>query len=371
MTSNSGSPKKASAPCCSSSTIFRRSTPAVALETPPKSASSAEPGPVRYWSTSRKSGRSNNKSFFSSQNLNTRASTLCWVSFNPSARAKRSGPKDETVARNWTPLFPVRLTNSTGFGAGVKEMPHALTRSSILGLETPGAESPLRSPLRSAKNAGTPAAESCPASDCSVFVFPVPVAPAISPWRFIIASGTPMAGGAATLPSRMGAPRRRVGPSTEYPPAMVFAKSSAIAYQSVTGGPGRQRRRGFKPACAACPSLRSLPRLSKGAYPVDPNEMIPSVRAAVARVLCALAVARVLCALAVATLLIPSPAAAGKAPYWLVPGAGYAWLPNELPVKPGRPQFGLILGARVSPHWAAEAPRSYLQSPGPPDSLPS
>ena len=49
------------------------------------------------------------------------------------------------------------------------------------------ARQPDRSPLMSAANTGTPAADSCSAISCSVFVLPVPVAPAISPWRFIIA----------------------------------------------------------------------------------------------------------------------------------------------------------------------------------------
>ena len=53
----------------------------------------------------------------------------------------------------------------------------------------------------SATNTETPAAESCSASDCSVRVFPVPVAPATSPWRFIIASGTWTTADCATCPS--------------------------------------------------------------------------------------------------------------------------------------------------------------------------
>ena len=52
----------------------------------------------------------------------------------------------------------------------------------------------------SATNTETPAAESCSASHCSVRVFPVPVAPATSPWRFIIASGTWTTADCADLP---------------------------------------------------------------------------------------------------------------------------------------------------------------------------
>ena len=46
------------------------------------------------------------------------------------------------------------------------------------------------SPLMSLMKTGTPASESCSARTWSVFVLPVPVAPATRPWRFIIASGT-------------------------------------------------------------------------------------------------------------------------------------------------------------------------------------
>jgi len=62
--------------------------------------------------------------------------------------------------------------------------------------------------------------------------------------------------------------------------------------------------------------------------------------------------------------LTPSHAAAERAPYWLVPGGGMAWLPNEFLVKPSRPQVGAIIGARISPSWAAEAHGTYFSSPG-------
>ena len=42
----------------------------------------------------------------------------------------------------------------------------------------------------SATKTGTPAFESCPAISWSVLVLPVPVAPAISPWRLSIESAT-------------------------------------------------------------------------------------------------------------------------------------------------------------------------------------
>src|SRR3989475_2568933 len=76
------------------------------------------------------------------------------------------------------------------------------------------------------------------------------------------------------------------------------------------------------------------------------------------------AAARILGAAILLHLLVPAPAAAEKSPYWIVLGGGYGWLPNEFLVKPSRPQFGGILGARMSPNWATEIHGSYLKSPG-------
>jgi len=66
-------------------------------------------------------------------------------------------------------------------------MPISLARASriaaFLNCGLPDIEMPERSPFTSARNTGTPAAENCSATDCSVTVLPVPVAPATSPWR--------------------------------------------------------------------------------------------------------------------------------------------------------------------------------------------
>ncbi len=50
------------------------------------------------------------------------------------------------------------------------------------------------SPLTSVTRQGTPAALSCSASTCSVRDLPVPVAPAMSPWRVSIAERDPHRG---------------------------------------------------------------------------------------------------------------------------------------------------------------------------------
>ncbi len=52
----------------------------------------------------------------------------------------------------------------------------------------PSAAMPERSPLMSAANTGTPAAEKPSANTCSVTVLPVPVAPVTRPWRLASAS---------------------------------------------------------------------------------------------------------------------------------------------------------------------------------------
>ena len=63
-----------------------------------------------------------------------------------------------------------------------------------------GSRCPHRSPLMSAANTGTPAALSCSASTCRVFVLPVPVAPATSPWRLTMASGMRIGTSASASP---------------------------------------------------------------------------------------------------------------------------------------------------------------------------
>ena len=66
----------------------------------------------------------------------------------------------------------------------------------------------------SATNTGTPASDSWPASSWSVLVLPVPVAPAMSPWRFSIDSATWTRASFATSPSSIGAPSTSAGSSS-------------------------------------------------------------------------------------------------------------------------------------------------------------
>ena len=73
------------------------------------------------------------------------------------------------------------------------------------------------------------------------------------------------------------------------------------------------------------------------------------------------------------TLLLPIPRAAiaDEASFWVVPGGGVAWLPNELLVKSFGPQFGGILGARLSPKLALEVRGSFIKSDGVRPGVPS
>ena len=75
------------------------------------------------------------------------------------------------------------------------------------------------SPFMSAANTATPAAASCSARSCTVTVLPVPVAPAISPWRFIIAIGI------CTIASWRTSSAKTARPSASAPPSVAYASS--------------------------------------------------------------------------------------------------------------------------------------------------
>ena len=102
-----------------------------------------------------------------------------------------SGPNVFTLARIGTPSpIPPSEKYSVGEPWAVHVWPMLSVRSRSLGSGAPGVVAmPLRSPLMSAANTGTPAALSCSASTCRVLVLPVPVAPATRPWRLTMAIG--------------------------------------------------------------------------------------------------------------------------------------------------------------------------------------
>ena len=63
-------------------------------------------------------------------------------------------------------------------------------RFSMPSLLTPGAQMPATSPLTSHRNTSTPASEKLSAITFIVMVLPVPLAPAIRPWRLHILSAS-------------------------------------------------------------------------------------------------------------------------------------------------------------------------------------
>ena len=90
--------------------------------------------------------------------------------------------------------------------------PSSFQRSAAIPLAPPGSDNPDRSPFMSAAKTGTPASESCSVMPWRPFVFPVPVAPAISPCLFVIRSGTWTTAVDATLPSSIPLPSSSVLP---------------------------------------------------------------------------------------------------------------------------------------------------------------
>src|SRR5580698_8528804 len=91
------------------------------------------------------------------------------------------------VALTGCPCFPNTSQNTTGQPAKVHSpKPSAVTRASNFGELLPACEIPERSPFTSAANTGTPIELRASAITCSVTVFPVPVAPATKPCRFVI-----------------------------------------------------------------------------------------------------------------------------------------------------------------------------------------
>ena len=201
---------------------------------PPYPFRSAAPAPVRCSRTVRRSAKSSSSSCRSSQYLKTSARTPAWVSFRSSTFASNSGPNDDTVARSCAPRVAARLRNSTGNGVGFHAHPVSFARCCTLSSATPATPRPERSPFMSARNTGTPAADSCSARSWRVLVLPVPVAPAMRPWRFIMASGMHTSGSGAHSFPDMGAPRVRAVPVLSN-----AARHAASSFASMEGDPPR------------------------------------------------------------------------------------------------------------------------------------
>ncbi len=150
----------------------------------------------------------------SSQYAKTIDNTEVCVSFRSRTLPRSSGPNDEIVARTGAPSAPVSESSSTGCEVGVNVHASEAARSWMrASAASPGAARPVRSPFTSATNTGTPAAESWPAMSCRVFVLPVPVAPATSPWRFVVESGSVTRTSDRTSPPSIGLPSTIAGSS--------------------------------------------------------------------------------------------------------------------------------------------------------------
>ena len=93
----------------------------------------------------------------------------------------------EIVVRTGWPCSPKTSQNVTGFPEKAKSPSFRRSmRSAILGVAVPGWLMPERSPLTSAMKTGTPMRLKFSARTWRDTVFPVPVAPAIMPWRLAI-----------------------------------------------------------------------------------------------------------------------------------------------------------------------------------------
>ena len=135
-------------------------------------------------SIARRSFMSSSNSLLSSAILNTIDSTPCCVSFRLSMRASSSGPISDAVVRTGWPCLPKVSQNTTGQASVLKSPSFSCsTRSLTLPFNSPACDRPARSPLTSAMNTGTPMRLKDSAMRCRVTVLPVPVAPAIRPWR--------------------------------------------------------------------------------------------------------------------------------------------------------------------------------------------
>ena len=179
-----GSPKNLSPPCCSICNSPRWMAPTLAELMLPYSVVKSLALSPTYCSMARRSFRSSSSRPLSSAILNTRFSTPSWVSLRLSMRPSSSGPMSEMVARTGWPCSPNTSHSVVGQAWGVgKSSPRSLSTPASLSPILPGWLAPVRSPLMSAMNTGTPMREKFSARVCRVTVLPVPVAPVMRPWR--------------------------------------------------------------------------------------------------------------------------------------------------------------------------------------------
>ena len=124
-------------------------------------------------------------------------------------------PSSDTEARTGTPLAgsPDRVSSSTGEGCGSQGALSSSMRSATLPEASPGSAMPDTSPFMSATKQGTPASDSRPARPWTVLVLPVPVAPAMSPWRLHIEVGIRTTAWGSIVPPSIPRPNSTAAPS--------------------------------------------------------------------------------------------------------------------------------------------------------------
>ena len=120
----------------------------------------------------------------SSAILKVSVSTPAWVSFRFSMRESSSGPISETVVRTGWPCSPKASQNTTGHGFERQVLELELLDALLdlpFGLPRLGQPGEIAFHVRHEDRHAEALKPS--AMRCSVTVLPVPVAPAISPWR--------------------------------------------------------------------------------------------------------------------------------------------------------------------------------------------
>ena len=186
--SREGSPKKSSPPSASKARSARWIAPMLAAETLPYMVvNSARLSPTNC-SMARRSFRSISSRPCSSATLKTMLRTPDWISVRPSRRPSRVGPISDTVTRTGWPFSPKISQKRVGKDWRLKSSPRPKRsmRAPRSQVSSPFWHMPDRSPLMSARKTGTPISEKLSAMTFIVTVLPVPVAPAIRPWRFAI-----------------------------------------------------------------------------------------------------------------------------------------------------------------------------------------
>ena len=117
------------------------------------------------------------------------ATIPCCTSDKSKILDNKTGPNSDTVARILVPFCSDIDSISIGNFLASKGKPIFAWRSSIFGCPGLGCAKPDKSPLISINKTGIPLSDNVSAKTCRVFVFPVPVAPAIKPCLFRVFKG--------------------------------------------------------------------------------------------------------------------------------------------------------------------------------------